>query len=425
MPIPPFLNIFRRTSGAFYGWKLVGLSFLILPLSSLALHGSGTLVVALERHFGWSRTVLSGAFAIGRVQDFFQGPIEGVLIDRFGPRRMIMVGFLLMGIGFVLLSLMQTVWHLFVALAVLRLGVGLGGWLAMITAVNNWFIKRRTLAFSIAMAGVNGTVWFSPVVAVSIEAFGYQRAILSMGVILIAIAIPVGRLVRNYPEEYGLVPDGRLPAVESDEASGDEEEPEPAFTAKEALTTRAFWFIAIANVASAVPIVTLAIHLVPKLTDIGLSILMAGVVVATYAVVTLPVQFLSGYLGDKFPKPPLIFVFLSLQAVALMVIAMTTSLSGAFLFAALFGVASGAAMPLLSIRGEYFGRKSFATIMALSNLPSNFMLIFVPVFAGYMFDTTGSYFVSFSFLAALSILGAFLILFAKKPKPKEPMTRAR
>ena len=204
----------------------------------------------------------------------------------------------------------------------------------------------------------------------------------------------------------------------------DESDPEPAFSAREALRTRAFWCIAIAHIASAVPIVTLSIHLVPKLTDIGLSLPMAGVVVATYTIVALPVQFISGYLGDKFPKPPLIFVFLSLQAIALLVIAMTTSIVGAFLFAVLFGVAFGGRMPLLfSIRGEYFGRKSFATIMGMSQLPSNFMMIGAPLFAGYMFDTTGTYFVPFSFFAAFTFLGAFLILFAKKPKPPQPLSQ--
>ena len=193
---------------------------------------------------------------------------------------------------------------------------------------------------------------------------------------------------------------------------------------KEALQTRAFWFIAFAHIASAVPIVTLSIHLVPKLTDIGLSLSMAGVVVATYTVVALPVQFLSGYLGDKLPKPPLIFLFLTLQAVALLVIAQTNTIAGAFLFAVLFGIAFGGRMPLLfSIRGEYFGRKSFATIMGMSQLPSNLLMIGAPLFAGIMYDTTGSYFVPFTFFAGFTFAGAFLILFAKKPKPKEPLPR--
>ena len=419
MLIPPFTNIYKRLSGAFYGWKLVGISFFILTLSSLvSFQGTGTFVVALERHFGWSRTLLSGAFALTRVQGAALGPIEGYLIDKFGPSRMVMAGFLVMGTGFVLFSLVQTAWHFYVAFVVISLGAGLGGWLAMIAAVNNWFIKHRALALSIGMSGTHVAGLLVPFLALSIESYGFQRVALGTGLLLIAIAIPAARLVRNRPEEYGMVPDGEHEPTKSEEGIEEEGEPEPAFTAGEALRTRAFWCIAIAHIASAVPIVTLSIHLVPKLTDIGLSLSMAGVVVATYTVVALPTQFISGYLGDKFPKPPLIFVFLSLQAIALLVIAVTSSVAGAFLFAALFGVAFGGRMPLLfSIRGEYFGRKSFATIMGMSQLPSNFMMIGAPLFAGYMFDTTGTYFVPFSFFAAFTFLGAFLILFAKKPEP--------
>ena len=425
MLIPPFVNIYRRLSGAFYGWKLVGLSFFILPLSSLvSFQGTGTFVVALERHFGWSRTLLSGAFALTRVQGAALGPIEGYLIDRFGPSRMVMAGFLVMGTGFILFSLVQTAWHFYIAFVVISLGAGLGGWLAMIAAVNNWFIKHRALALSIGMSGTHVAGLLVPVLALSIESFGFAKVALGTGLLLIAIAIPAGLVVRNKPEEYGMVPDGEHGPEETGDEVEDEGEPEPAFTAREALRTRAFWCIAFAHIASAVPIVTLSIHLVPKLTDIGLSLSMAGVVVATYTLVALPTQFLSGYLGDKFPKPPLIFFFLSLQAVALLVIAVTTNVGGAFLFAVLFGVAFGGRMPLLfSIRGEYFGRKSFATIMGMSQLPSNFMMIGAPLFAGYMFDTTGSYFVPFSFFAAFTFLGAFLILFAKKPKPPQQLSQ--
>ncbi len=413
------LETYRRIRDSFYGWKLVGISLFMLTLSSLvSFQGVGTFVVSLERQFGWSRTVLSGAFALIRVQGAALGPVEGYLIDKFGPRLMVMVGFIVMGVGFVLFSFVQTPWQFYASFVIIGMGAGLGGWLAMIAAVNNWFIRHRALALSIAMSGTHFAGLLVPILALCIEAFGFEVVSLGTGILLIAIAIPVGRLVRNLPEQYGLSPDGDSSPAEAQTASparrpGDLE---TDFTTREALRTRAFWCIAIAHIASAVPIVTLSIHLVPKLTDIGLSLSMAGVVVATYTLVALPFQFLSGFLGDKLPKPPLIFVFLTLQAIALLVIAQAQTLAGAFLFAVLFGIAFGGRMPLLfSIRGEYFGRKSFATIMGMSQLPSNFLMIGAPLFAGYMYDTTQSYFVPFTAFGAFTFMGAVLILFAKKP----------
>ena len=220
MLIPPFVNIYRRLSEAFYGWKLVGLSFFILTLSSLvSFQGTGTFVVALERHFGWSRTVLSGAFALTRVQGAALGPIEGFLIDKFGPSRMVMAGFLVMGTGFVLFSLVQTAWHFYVAFVVISLGAGLGGWLAMIAAVNNWFIKHRALALSIGMSGTHVAGLLVPILALNIESFGFERVALGTGLLLLVIAVPAGLVVRNKPEEYGMVPDGDLQPTQSEDGS--------------------------------------------------------------------------------------------------------------------------------------------------------------------------------------------------------------
>lgn len=417
------LEVYHRVRRAFYGWHLVGVSLFMLTLSSLvSFQGVGIFMVALERQFGWSRTVLSGAFSLTRVQGAALGPVEGALIDRFGPRRMVIVGFSIMGLGFVLFSFVESVWQFYMAFIVISLGAGLGGWLAMIAAVTNWFIRHRALALSIAMSGTHFGGFLVPILALGIESYGFEKVALGIGIILLVIALPVGRLVRNSPEEYGLLPDGDHMNPEPGETTPPKvpTDSEPKFTTREALRTRAFWFITMAHIASAVPIVTLSIHLVPKLTDIGLSLSMAGVVVAISTAIALPVQFLSGYMGDRFPKPPLIFGFLTLQAVALVVLALAQGLFGAFLFAVLFGVAFGGRMPLLfSIRGEYFGRKSFATIMGMSQLPSNLLMIGAPLFAGYMFDKTQSYFVPFTTFAAFTFLGATLILFAKKPKPAQ------
>ena len=186
------------------------------------------------------------------------------------------------------------------------------------------------------------------------------------------------------------------------------------------MRTRAFWILTIVHVSSSVSIVTLALHLVPKLTDMGLSLSSAGIVVLTYTAIALPAQFVAGWFADRLPKPPVIFVFLMLQATSILVIAMADTLPMAFVFAALYGVGFGGRIPLLTaIRGEYFGRKAFATIMGLSQFPNNIAMIGAPLFAGYMFDIRGSYFIPFSTFAALNFAGAVLMLFVKKPKIEE------
>ncbi len=406
----------------FYGWWLVGTASLMLTLMSLTVfQGIGTYFVALERQFGWTRTTLSGAFAFSRVQGAAIGPLEGFLIDRLGNKRMFMIGYSLMGVGFILLSQIQTVWQFYVTFVIITLGSSLGGWLTMISMVNNWFSRRRSFAMATAMSGIHIGGFLVPVLALAIESQGFRATMFGIGVLILAIVLPVSRVIRNRPEDYGTRPDGDPPlpeikdAVESKTTS--EIDDEPDFTAAQALRTPAFWVVTIVHMSSTLSIVAMSVHLVPKLTDMGLSLSSAGVVVLSYTAIALPLQFASGYLADKMPKPPAIFFFIMVQAAALIVIAFADNLYMAYLFAVLWGIAFGGRGPLLtSIRGDYFGRKAFATIMGLSQFPSSLAMIVSPLYAGYMFDTRGSYFIPFTAFAIIAFFGAFLILFVRKPR---------
>ncbi len=413
-----------RAQGVFYGWWLVSLTLGLLTITSLGIfQGLGTFIVALERHFGWTRTSLTGAFSLARVEGSILGPISGMLIDRLGTRRMFMIGFSTMGIGFLLFSVVQELWQFYAAFVVITLGSGLGTWLALISGVNNWFIRRRAMALGVATAGIHLGGFLVPLLALGIESSGFRAVTAGIGIILLVLSVTASRFIRNRPEEYGLRPDGDPPLEAASQGPAAAQWPqstsaEPQFTAGQAIRTSAFWFIAMAHASSSVGIVTLAVHLVPKLTDEGASLQMAGLVVVTYTAIAIPFQILVGYLADRLPKPPLLAIFLSIQATSLVVIAVSTSLPMAFVFAVLFGVSFGGRMPLLtSIRGEYFGRRAFASITGLSQLPSNLLMLGAPLFAAYMHDTRGSYFIPFITLASFNYLGALVSLLAKKPRP--------
>ena len=425
----------------FYGWWLVGLSSFMLTLMSLTVfQGLGTMLVALERRYGWSRTAMSGAFSLARVEGAILGPIEGVLVDRVGTRRMVLIGYTMMGLGFIWLSqidalgqlglfqslpfstLDERLVHFYAAYMFISLGTGLGGWLALIAMVNNWFSRRRSFAMAGAMSGIHLGALLIPALAFAIERFELSGAAMGIGILLLVIVGPAAKIIRNRPEDMGLQPDGdasSASAVETESGQGDvkAEDDEPDFTAMQALKTPAFWMLTIAQMASSVAIVTLALHLVPKLTDTGMSLSAAAFVQTASTIVALPVMFVSGYMADKLPKTLMIAFFLFLQGVGILVIALFDSVAMAYLFAFLYGAGFGGRIPLTTaIRGEYFGRKAFATIMGISQLPMNVAMIFAPLFAGYMFDTTGTYIAPFTMFAALSFMGAALMLFVRKPK---------
>jgi sugar phosphate permease len=333
---------------------------------------------------------------------------------------MVLIGYTIMGIGFILMSQVRSLWHFYAAFIIISLGSGLGGWLAMISMINNWFNRRRSFALASAMSGIHVGGLLVPLLALAIEWFGFNGAALGIGVFLLVIIGPVSRVIRNRPEDYGMHPDGVAPDAEISETKADDdpqEDDEPDFTAAQALRTPVFWTLTVVQVATSISVVTLALHLVPKLTDMGMSLSGASTIVLTYTIVALPSQFISGFFADRLPKPPVIFVFLLLQGAAILTIAVADTVLMAVAFAVMYGIAFGGRSPLMTaIRGDYFGRKAFATIMGLSQFPMNLGMIVAPLFAGYMFDTTGTYFVPFVTFASLTFLGAGLMLFVKKPR---------
>ena len=404
----------------FYGWWIVITSAILLTLMSLTVfQGLGTVLVSLERQYGWSRTALSGAFSLARVEGAILGPIEGVLVDRVGTRRMVLIGFILMGLGFVWLSQVDTLWEFYAAFMTISLGSGLGGWLAIVAMVNNWFEKRRSFAMSIAMSGIHLGGLLVPIFALSIENYEFSATTIGVGIILLIVVGPATWIIRSKPEDMGLAPDGVSVVEESRELLGtsDPSEDESDFTVMQALKTPAFWILTVTQISSSVSIVTLALHLVPKLTDMGMTLSSAGTVVLVYTVVALPAQSIAGYLAERLPKIIMISFFLFLQGAGIALIALFDNVIMAYLFAFLYGIGFGGRTPLITaIRGDYFGRKAFATIMGVSQFPMNLAMIVAPLFAGYMFDTTGTYIVPFMTFSVLCIFGSALILFVRKPK---------
>ena len=182
------------------------------------------------------------------------------------------------------------------------------------------------------------------------------------------------------------------------------------------------WVIAVARLTSVVSIITLSVHLVPKLTDSSISLITANFVVTLYTFVAFLSGFVAGYLADRTSKVLVLFVCMFLQAAAMTILALTDSLPMAVVFAVLWGAGFGGRVPLLTaITGDLFGRKRFGAILGMNMAPSNIAMIFGPLFAGYMYDRNGSYFIPFITFAIMGFIGAFVILLARRPSsPAKP-----
>ncbi len=396
---------------------------MLMLMSTTVFQGVGTFFVALERTFGWNRTTLSGAFALSRAEGALLGPLEGFLVDRLGTRKMVIVGYLIMGLGFIFYSRIDSIWEFYVAYLAISLGSGIGGWIAFVTLINNWFSRRRALAMSLAVSGIQLGGFLVPLMAWGIENYNFRITALFIGLLLIAVAVPASRLIRNSPEDIGLQADGTtIPRRNTASPSSAQSEPGdvPDMTPRQALKTIAFWVIAVARLTSVVSIITLSVHLVPKLTDSGISLITANFIVTLYTFMAFLSGFVAGYLADRTSKVAVLFVCMFLQALAMGILTVFDSLPMAVVFAVLWGIGFGGRVPLLTaIIGDFFGRKHFGSILGINMVPSNIAMIFAPLFAGFMFDLRQSYFIPFAVFAIMGLLGAFVILLARMPSPPD------
>ena len=418
----------RRLQGLYYGWWLTGIAALIMVLGAVPLfQGMTAWFVALEHQFGWSRTQLSLAFSLTRVEGTIMGPVAGYMTDKVGTRRIVLIGMLVSGVGFFLLGRVQTLWQFYAVFVLMSVGSGLGTWLPSMTVINNWFNRHRATAMAMASTGFSlGGVLLIPALAWAIDPahpgrLGWSLTAQGIGIVIICLAIPLSLLVRNRPEDYGQRVDGLPPEPASTGVTvrKSRRDDEDDYTWQQAVRTRSFWLITMGHSCASMLFGTMMVHMGPMLVnDQGLSLSTVGLVVGAFTGVSAIFNIVGGYIGDRVPIRLAIFGFSTVQALSVFVILVAHNVEIAFLFAAVFGIGFGGRSPLTTaVRGVYFGRKAFASITGVSMIPMNLMLLVAPLFAGIMFDVRGSYTIPFITLAIVSLLGSSLFLFLGDPVP--------
>ena len=401
----------------FYGWWVVAAGFgLEALIGALMFHAYGAYVVVLREEFGWSKTMLSAAFSMSRAESGFLGPVQGWLTDRFGPRALMRVGLTIFGVGFMLFSQIQGPIAFFATFFLMALGSSLAGYLPIGVAIVAWFRRRRALALSISATGMAIGGLLTPLVALALGRFGWRWTAFASGVAVLLVGLPLAQLVRHRPEAYGWTPDG----APAEPVAGRLAPPPPAerdFTAREALATRAFWYIALGHGAALLVVSAVMVHMVTHVTErLGYSLHQAGGVVALMTVMQAIGHVTGGWLGDRVSKRRIAAACMVGHAVALVALATATMFAMVLAFAVLHGLAWGMRGPLMAaIRADYFGSRAFGTITGLSSMVVMFGMMAGPLVAGIPADRTGSYVPGFTVLALLAALGSLSFLVARRP----------
>ena len=415
----------RRPRKVFYGWWMVSGGMVIQVLiGGLMFQSFGVYAAELREQFGWSKTTLSAGFAMTRAESGLLGPIQGWAVDRFGPRIMIRIGITSTAIGFLLFSQIDSVLTFFLTFFLIAVGSSMAGFMTLTVAVVNWFERKRALALGLMSTGFAIGGLIVPLVVLSMDVIGWRNTSIATGVLIFIVGQIVATFIYHRPEDIGETIDG-VPAPEPDEPRRTAGGPVviPAnddFTAREALRTPTFWFISIGHASAVLIIGALMVHLVLHLHEsLGYSTAQAGLVIALMTAFQIVGQLGGGFFGDEVNKRLLLVACMVGHVVALLLVAYAASLWMILAFAVINGLAWGGRGPVQqALRADYFGRKSFGTIMGFSSLIVMTGMTTGPIVAGILADRTGSYELGFTILAIVGGVGT--IFFALAAPPRRP-----
>ncbi len=382
--------------------------------------GFGAFFDPIIEQFGWSRAITSAAISLQRTESGMVSPFVGYFIDRFGPRKVMMVGILVTGAGFILLGRINSLWQFYAAFAMITLGMSVGTWMVVTTAVANWFVALRTRALALTSAGSALGGLLVPVVIWLIATTDWRTALMLIGVGFWIIGIPAAIVMRRRPEDHGLLPDGQTSDERVGEATADSDrtpgqQGEVSFTVRQALLTRSFWQMALA-MGSGQLVMSATVHQIPAITSFGFSRETAGVVMLAVSLMSLAGRIVSGFAGDLVDKRKVIAAAFALQLVGTLIFAYTSTPLHLAGFVVCWGIGFGSSIPVrFALLADYFGRRHFGSVMGIMMTASALFGIAGPVFVGWMYDVRGNYRDPYIVLALTVLVAIPLVLGLTRP----------
>ncbi len=411
--------IIKKLRGIFYGWWIVAASCVIfLVVGGTTFYGFTAFFNPIVAEMGWSRAQTSLAFSLRSIEGGIIRPIFGFLIDRIGARICIFGGILVMGISYILMSRIDSLYSFYASFLLMALGASAALGLAEYAAVANWFKRRRSLALGIVSAGFGLSGVMTPVLLFLIHSHGWRSTMVIAGIVTMAIGMPLSLLIRHRPEQYGYLPDGDKPGDKTSlipAGSGTElgrgiavgKEP----SLRQSLRTRTFWLLMLFNFFPSFFLSAMTVHEMPYLISVGISEELAALTMMGITTSSLIGRLGFAWLGDIYDKRHLLAMTCALQVVGMFIFANIHSPWMIIPFLLTYGPGYGATFALLpAIQADYFGTKTFASLRGLYALGWTISGVTAPLLAGWMYDVQGSYHLAFTIFAVLCIFAIPTIL---------------
>ena len=403
----------------FYGWYMVGagasLQFL---LAGLMTQSFGAYVAVLQAERGWSKTALSGAAALQQMESAMLGPVLGWVIDRFGPQGVIRLGIVVFGCGLMLLSRTDTLLEFYGAFVVIAVGASCCGLFPINVALMHWFERWRARALSsmsigLALGGIS-----VPLVAWSLQNYGWRATAFTSGIVAIVLGLPLGFVMRRRPEDYGETMDGLPPRAAALGASAEAPDARRDFTASEAVRTTAFWLLSLGHGFALFVVHAVSVHSITHMKQgLGYTLEQASFVYTLLTISQIGGVGVGWLIGDRYDKRLIAAFCMLMHMTGLLLLTYAVNTAMLVAFAVLHGGGWGLRGPFMqALRADYFGRSAIGMILGLSLMIVVIGQVGGPMIAGILADLTGSYRMGFTILALLAGLGSLFFVLARKPE---------
>jgi OFA family oxalate/formate antiporter-like MFS transporter len=402
-------------STIYYGWWVVLACFAInLYVGGIIFFSFTAFFEPIQQEFGWSYTQISIATSLRGLEMGIFAPIVGFLADRFGSRKLLLGGSVIIGIGLLILSFTQSLLMFYLCFLFIALGAGGCTSVVTLTAVAVWFRKNVGLAMGIMASGFGAGGLIVPLVVFLIDACGWRLTLVILGAGMWLLGIPLSLIVRDRPAPLGLTPEETAPESSQTVAEGESFRTTKG-TFLDMIKKRSFLYLNITETVRMMSVTAIVIHMMPYLSSLGIPRATSGAVAAALPLVSIAGRFGFGWWGDRRDKRIVMAITFFMMSAGAFAFCYVHSIGVLLLFLLLFAPGFGGSMVLRgAILQEYFGTAYFGKMIGIVMGSASIGGIVGPTLAGWAFDTTSSYTSVWYVLCVISGSAIFLIM---KMKP--------